>query len=88
VLNGENIKDFAGSGTVVCLSAAPETILKRVAGDTNRPLLEKGDKGARITTLLRSRQELYDAIPLRVDTTGLTPEQVADEVMEMVNSEW
>ena len=84
VLNGENMKDFAGSGTVVCLSAAPETILKRVSGAANRPLLEKGDKGTRIMALLRSRQELYDTIPLRVDTTVLTPEQVADEVMAVV----
>ncbi len=87
VLNAENIVDFSSTGTVVCLSAKPDTILKRVSGDSSRPLLEDGDKRAKILDLLKSRRKLYDAIPLQVDTTGLSPEQVAARVLEMVNSD-
>lgn len=84
VLNPANIADFSRSGTVVCLSAAPEAILGRVEGDKSRPLLEDGDKKTRILNLLKSRRKLYDAIPLQVDTTELAPEQVAEKVLGLV----
>ena len=44
VLNHYNIKDFSSTGLVVCLTAEPETILERVAKDTNRPLLAEGNQ--------------------------------------------
>ena len=83
VLNPENVRDFSRTGLVVCLSAAPQAILDRVGGDTNRPLLAGGDKLAKITDLLAKRQPLYAAIPNQVDTTGLGVEQVADRVLAL-----
>ena len=43
VLNPDNIRDFSQSGLVVCLSAAPEEILRRVGNSTHRPLLNQPD---------------------------------------------
>ena len=83
VLNPENIKDFSRTGLVVCLRATPEMILKRVGNDTNRPLLQGGDKLQKIKDLLGKRQALYDAIPASVETDGQTPEDTADAVLKL-----
>lgn len=76
VLNADNVKDYARSGLVVCLTAGPDVILKRLAGDNSRPLLEGEEKAARILKLLESRRALYDAIPFKVDTSCRTPSEV------------
>ncbi|MBA4387004.1 MAG: shikimate kinase [Verrucomicrobia bacterium] len=80
VLNPGNIADFARTGLVVCLSATPGAILKRVEHDTNRPLLAGGDKMKKITDLLNTRRHLYDAIPCQVDTTNLTVKEITGRI--------
>jgi len=84
VLNPDNIRDFSATGHVICLKAAPDEILRRVSGSSHRPLLEQGDKGARIRKLLAARQPLYDAIPAQVDTTGKTIAEVVAEVLNKI----
>ncbi|HMO05009.1 MAG TPA: shikimate kinase [Kiritimatiellia bacterium] len=81
VLNPDNVRDFARTGRVFCLHATPEAILKRVEHDTNRPLLQGGDKLARISELLAKRQALYDAIPDRIDTDGHKPADTAAAIL-------
>jgi len=89
VLDPGNIRAFGATGRVICLQAAPDEILRRVAGSNHRPLLEQGDKAGRIRKLLETRRQLYDAIPLRVDTTGKTLDEVAARVLEEIsNSEF
>jgi shikimate kinase len=83
VLNPDNVKAFAATGVVICLTASPEWILRRIGDDTNRPLLQTGDKLERIRELLEARKALYDAIPLHVDTDGLSPAAAAEVVLEM-----
>jgi shikimate kinase len=87
VLNPDNIADYSRTGLVVCLSATPECILRRVEQDTTRPLLAGDEKMTKIMSILESRRELYDAIPHQVDTTPLTIEQVADKVADMYRKE-
>ena len=84
VLNPDNIADYSRSGMVVCLSATPEVILARVAAETHRPLLEgTDDKMAKMLPILETRRELYGAIPLQVDTSGLTLDAVVQRVTSM-----
>ena len=84
VLNPDNIRDFSATGHVICLKAAPDEILRRVADSSHRPLLEQGDKDARIRNLLQRRQHFYDAIPEQVDTTGKTVAEVVARVLEKI----
>ncbi len=81
VLNPDNIRDFSQTGRVFCLKATPEAILKRVEHDTNRPLLQGGDRLAKITELLGKRQALYDAIPDQIDTDGHKPVDTANAIL-------
>lgn len=80
VTNPDNVADFEATCLVVCLNATPEVIFERVARDTNRPLLDCEDKMGRIRSLLEARAHLYNAIGCRVDTAGLTVDEVADRV--------
>lgn len=84
VLDPRNIADFDRSGVTVCLHASPEEILRRVSGSNHRPLLEQDDKLNRIVSILKDRRHLYAAIQKRVDTTALSPEQVADAVLALI----
>jgi shikimate kinase len=86
VLNPDNIRDYAATGLVVCLSAAPETILRRVEKETHRPLLAEGDKLQKIRDLLARRQPLYDAIPHQVRTDGLSVEEIANGIVAILSS--
>ncbi|MDI6775540.1 MAG: shikimate kinase [Verrucomicrobiota bacterium] len=82
VLNPDNIRDYAGTGLVVCLSATPETILERLELDTTRPMLAGADKAAKVRGILDGRRKLYEAIPFQIDTSGLTIRQVADRILQ------
>lgn len=67
------------SSFVICLTAAPDIIMTRLKQDTvERPLL-KGDW----LGLLEKRRTIYDSIPNQIDTSGKTPEQVADEIVQL-----
>ena len=86
VLNPENVADFSRTGLVVCLSATPQTILKRVEGDTNRPLLSGGDPMKKILDLLAKRQALYDAIPHQIDTSNLSLDEVVARIAALAGA--
>ena len=83
VLNSDNLRDLAQTGLVICVSATPGEILKRVEHDTNRPLLAEGDKLDKIRSLLAARRDFYAAIPHQVDTNGKTPDEVVDEILSL-----
>lgn len=83
VLNQENIENFKASGTVICLSANPQTILERVAKETHRPLLEGDEKMKKILGILESRKELYGAITNQIDNTNLDVDEVAAKIIEI-----
>ena len=81
VLNADNRRLIAASGTVVWLRARPETLAARVGDGVGRPLL--GDDPAEaMVRLFEERAPYYaevaDAV---IDVEGLTLEAVADRVM-------
>jgi dihydroorotase len=84
VLNPDNIRDYSQTGLVVCLTATPETILKRTSRAKNRPLLEEPDRLKRILDLLEQRRHLYAAIPHQINTTTLPTGRVVEAVLKMI----
>ena len=89
-----NQEVMLASGWVVCLSARPETILQRTAqsqGSNNaaggkvpvRPLLAGDDPLTEIKALLAQRAKAYALAHFAVATDSLTPEQVAENVLEL-----
>ena len=74
-------------GTVFYLSARPDTIYRRVTrGNPSaavRPMLAGGDPLKRITELLKQRAPVYANAHYSVETDGLSPEQVAREIIKI-----
>lgn len=79
VLRRENVRVMKESGWVISLHAGEEEIIRRLAGNTDRPLL-KGDIRQRVSRLLRERKGLYDFAHFQVDTTHLTVSEVVDRI--------
>lgn len=56
--NAELLKEL---GTVIYLKAETDTLLKRLSGDTTRPLLQNGELRNKIETMLAVRGPVYEA---------------------------
>lgn len=85
LLREENVKLFKSGGKIIYLRTQLSTLLSRVEGDTTRPLLS-GDKREKMKELLLKRSPIYEAAAdITVDTDGLTPEQIADNIIKELN---
>ncbi|MBQ9118546.1 MAG: shikimate kinase [Lachnospiraceae bacterium] len=68
-LREENAELLKKLGTVIYLKASKETTLKRLHGDTTRPLLAGGDVEEKVERLLEQRIPLYTAAADLIITT-------------------
>ena len=82
VLDTRNVDDLGRSGPVVCLSAKPDEILKRVGGTETRPLLQVPDPLTKITEMLEARAPFYARADCTIDTSGLSPQEVAGIIIK------
>jgi shikimate kinase len=85
----ENVRDLKKLGVVVWLSAPPEELLRRVAGDpssaASRPPLTDAAPLAEMEAIVERRELLYRAAAdVQVATDGRTMEEVAAEVEKIL----
>ena len=72
-------------GPLVCLEATPAEILRRVGDGTTRPLLGPPmNRLQRIEELLTARAATYRLADHRIDTTGLSLDEVVERVASVV----
>ncbi len=83
-LDPDNIQRLKNSGTVICLTSTPETILKRASHFKNRPLLNVGDPRSRIKELLEKRLPFYAQAHYTIDADQLTVEETAEEILKLL----
>lgn len=83
VLREENMANLKSGGIVICLSAAPETILERTKKYKHRPLLNVDDPKRKIMDLLSKREVFYARADHSIDTGSLTVRQVVDEIVKI-----
>ena len=85
VLRPENVKMLRELGKVVNLEADEETLFRRISRRATRPLLQTENPRATLTELLRVRDPLYRAAAdVRLDTSRLTHDQVADAILKSI----
>ena len=85
VLRSENIEIMKSNGQIFCLTASPETIFERVKGSTQRPLLNGNMNVEHIRSRLSARKKYYDsADAIKIKTDGKTPDEVADEIISLM----
>ena len=80
VLREANREAMLASGFVAALTASPERIIERVSGDDSRPLL-RGDAAGRVRRLMEERKHAYDFAHIKIDTTDLTPDEIAGHIL-------
>lgn len=83
VLRQENIDNLKKNGVVVCLTALPETILKRTSNNDDRPLLRVENPILKIKELLEFRRPHYEKADIMIDTEKKSPLEVAEEIIIM-----
>ncbi len=83
ILN-QNRERMTATGIVICLWANEDELIKRLAEDTSRPLLDRPDKEAHLRRLLAQRRAAYLRLPYHVDTTGKSVDQVVDEILALL----
>lgn len=82
LLDERNLDALVDGGLVVRLDADAETIARRVGRYVEqRPLLQGGPLVERIRGLLAQREAAYARVALRIDTSGRTIDDVAEQVI-------
>ena len=82
-LRPENVEQMKKSGTVVLLTASPETIFVRVRHGGNRPLLNGNMNVSYIAGLMEQRAPFYEsAADITIATDGKNPKEIAEEILE------
>lgn len=81
----ENRRRLAAAGPIVCLTAEPEEVLRRVGSGSSRPLIAAAGASrearlARIRALLEERAPVYAIATHTIDTTRLGVDEVARRV--------
>lgn len=86
VLRDENMDTMKKSGSVVLLTAKPETILERVKDDNERPLLKGNKNIAFIREMMEKRRMKYEnAADIIIKTDGKSAEEICDEIVARIN---
>lgn len=78
VTDPRNIVNLSKNGLLICLTADPEIAWKRIANSTARPLINSKHDMHKLWT---ERQDMYATIPHQIDTSSLSPLDVAREIM-------
>ena len=84
VVRQENVDVLKKNGVIVCLTAKPETIVRRTGNSNDRPLLQVEDPLEKIKELLNFRKPFYEKADIMIDTEGKTPLHIAEEIIEKV----
>ena len=81
MLNPDNRRHIAASGTVVWLRARPQTLAARVGDGAGRPLLDD-DPAAALVDLNAVRAPLYaEVADIVIDVDDLSPAEVAERIL-------
>lgn len=84
LLRAENTAALKRDGKIVFLRTTPETLIRRVEGNSERPLL-KGVASEKMNELYKTRQPIYEkAADIIVDTDGLSPDEIARIITERI----
>ena len=84
IVNARSLEVLKQSGVLIALTADPETILSRLGGGEDRPMLRGGEKRERIRLLLEERAPAYARADLTVDTSDRTIEEVVDHLVALL----
>lgn len=75
-------------GMVIYLRVTPQTVCRRLASDTTRPLLQGENPEEKVRLLLEGRKEIYeDAADMIIDVDDKNFDEILDEIIERVGTD-
>lgn len=83
VIDKDNIKIMKQTGTLICLTANPQVVLKRIGSASHRPLLDVPDPKKQIGLLLKLRAPFYAKADKTIDTSRLSVAQVVSRILKL-----
>lgn len=88
VLKEKNVELMKACGSIVLLTAEPETIYRRVKDNTDRPLLNGNMSINYIKELMDEREEYYEhAADIRVATDHKPIDLIVEEILKKLKRE-
>jgi len=88
-----NLQRLHTLGKVIALNADIQVLVSRLKGDSARPLLQSGDQEdeeqrllKRLTELMKTRWPVYAQAGYKINTSGLTPSEVAIEIVRVLQA--
>ena len=84
LLSLDNSRMLGQKGQIICLYADSQTIYNRVNKKNNRPLLIRENVLSEINRLLEERKEAYNNFTIKIDTTNLNVQEVADKIITLL----
>lgn len=86
VTDPDNIDELQRKGVLFYISATPEFLYQNTKHQTHRPLLADSNPLEKIRTLLKDREEAYQRADYTLKTTGLTVEQIGEEIIKLLRA--
>jgi len=82
----DTIDALPGTALSIWLNVSAEEAVRRAAASAIiRPLLEVADPVATARALLQQRKAFYERADIRIDVDGRTPDQVAEDIMQLLD---
>ena len=89
VIDKENIQLMKKTGLIICLTATPKVIFKRVSGYKHRPKLNLAQPKKQIEFLLKLRSSYYARADKTVNTSGISVKEVVHRISKlMAHKKW
>lgn len=83
VLKDENMNNLSGNGIIFYLKTSVDILIKRLEGDTTRPLLKTSDVRAKLVKMLDIRGKLYERADAIIETDNLSPMETAQKILRI-----
>lgn len=85
VLSKQNVEEMHKGGSIVLLSAKPETILERVKDDDSRPLLQGNKTVQFISEMMEKRRTKYEsAADIIIQTDNKQVVDICNEILKQI----
>ena len=84
--DSETRDNLAENGVVFYLKAGADTLYDRIKDDNSRPLLACEDPKSKLEELLTKREPNYLKSDYVIETDGLEPDDIAEEIVKRLES--
>lgn len=88
ILNPKIFETFETTGMLVCLYTQQDDLVNRIQRTDKRPLMKGQSEDQvreRVERMLEERSAVYNKVPVRIDTTNLTPLSAAKKIHDVVS---